>query len=95
MGGGYTSFNARLDNVSSVVYGDGTENVLTVYVDPRAGSGWFYEGKSKTPLATQPRICSRTLMGCFTPPPPPDEAIPQCPLGAVGEATPFSDLSVR
>ena len=22
----------------------GEENVLSVYVDPRAGSGWFYEG---------------------------------------------------
>ena len=44
MGGGYTSFNARLDNVSSILYGESAENVLTVYVDPRAGSGWFYEG---------------------------------------------------
>ena len=43
MGGGYTSFDVRIDNATSVYYGTG-ENVLSVYVDPRAGSGWFYEG---------------------------------------------------
>ena len=42
MGGGYTSFSARLDNSSAVHFGG--HNVLTVYVDPRMGSGWFYEG---------------------------------------------------
>lgn len=42
MGGGYTSFSVRLDNCSAVRFGE--SNVLTVYVDPRMGSGWFYEG---------------------------------------------------
>lgn len=44
MGGGYTSFSVRLDNASVVNYGPEAENVLAVYVDPRMGSGWFYEG---------------------------------------------------
>ena len=44
MGGGYTSFAVRLDNATSVHFGEAKENVLSVYVDPRAGSGWFYEG---------------------------------------------------
>ena len=44
MGGGYTSFDVRIDNATSVKYGTGEENVLSVYVDPREGSGWFYEG---------------------------------------------------
>jgi hypothetical protein len=42
MGGGYTSFSVRLDNATSVQYG-ANKNVLAVYVDPRMGSGWFYE----------------------------------------------------
>ena len=44
MGGGYTSFAVRLDNATSVHFGAAKQNVLSVYVDPRAGSGWFYEG---------------------------------------------------
>jgi hypothetical protein len=43
MGGGYTSFEVRIDNTSSLQYGAGSKNVLAVYVDPRMGSGWFYE----------------------------------------------------
>lgn len=42
MGGGYTSFSVRLDNATTVHYGTDQENVLSVYVDPRMGSGWFY-----------------------------------------------------
>ena len=38
MGGGYTSFSVRLDNCSAVEWGG--KNVLTVYTDPRKGSGW-------------------------------------------------------
>jgi hypothetical protein len=38
MGGGYTSFSVRIDNASSVRYGDTEPNVLAVYVDPREGS---------------------------------------------------------
>lgn len=37
MGGGYTSFSVRLDNATSVVFGK--RNVLSVFVDPKAGSG--------------------------------------------------------
>ena len=44
MGGGYTSFSVRLDNATDVKFGTSEENVLSVYVDPKAGSGWFYEG---------------------------------------------------
>ena len=36
MGGGYTSFDVRIDNASSVKFG-AEENVLSVYVDPRQG----------------------------------------------------------
>ena len=43
---GYTSFGYRLDNVSSVKYGEGTsnENVIALFVDGAKGSGWWYEG---------------------------------------------------
>eukprot|EP00118_Oscarella_pearsei_P001518 m.7665 g.7665 ORF g.7665 m.7665 type:complete len:973 (+) comp19344_c0_seq1:163-3081(+) len=43
---GYTSFSVRLDNASSVFYGDGAanENVLAVYATAEGGSGWWYEG---------------------------------------------------
>ena len=57
MGGGYTSFSARLDNCSAVKFGGA--NVLTVYTDPRKGSGWFYEGGGiyrKTYLHSAPRV---------------------------------------
>lgn len=41
---GYTSFTARLDNVTGVVYGGGT-NILTVFADGQSyASGWWYEG---------------------------------------------------
>eukprot|EP01047_Picozoa_sp_COSAG01_P091309 COSAG01_NODE_22940_length_835_cov_1.158967_1_plen_147_part_01 len=45
-GGGYTSFTARLDNVTSLKYGAAhtDANVLAVWVDARLGSGWWYEG---------------------------------------------------
>ena len=59
MGGGYTSFDVRLDNASSIMYGNETENVLTVYTDPREGSGWFYEGGGvyrKTYLHSAPPV---------------------------------------
>jgi len=43
---GYTSFYYRLDNVSTVKFGDGpeNENVVALYVDGSKGSGWWYEG---------------------------------------------------
>lgn len=43
---GYTSFSVRLDNVSSVLYGDGqaNENVIAVLCTAIGGSGWWYEG---------------------------------------------------
>ena len=43
---GYTSFSVRLDNASTVLYGDGkqNENVISVKADPTGGSGWWYEG---------------------------------------------------
>ena len=42
-GDGYTSFNIRLDNVTSLKFGAGAanENVLAMYVDARLGSGWW------------------------------------------------------
>lgn len=45
-GSGYTSFSARLDNVTSLKYGntDADANILAVWVDGRLGSGWWYEG---------------------------------------------------
>ena len=48
----------RLDNASSVNFG-AKENVLSVYVDPREGSGWFYEGGGiyrRTWLHSQPPV---------------------------------------
>jgi len=49
---GYTPFRVRLDNTSSIAYGDDTTNVLAVFIDPDNGdeggrdhgSGWWYEG---------------------------------------------------
>ena len=43
---GYTSFSVRLDNATSVFYGDGkeNENVIAVRADATQGSGWWYEG---------------------------------------------------
>jgi hypothetical protein len=44
---GYTSFSVRLDNASSVMYGDGkeNENVLAVQANPNSEyTGWWYEG---------------------------------------------------
>ena len=44
---GYTSFFVRLDNASSIFFGDGEENdnVLVVYATPNIDySGWWYEG---------------------------------------------------
>ncbi|EDQ85641.1 uncharacterized protein MONBRDRAFT_34168 [Monosiga brevicollis MX1] len=39
---GYTSFAVRLDNISSLRYGNTTApNLLAVYVDGTTGSGWF------------------------------------------------------
>lgn len=63
MGGGYTSFDVRIDNASSVKFGSGEENVLSVYVDPRKGSGWFYEGGGiyrKTWLHSAPPVHLQT-----------------------------------
>eukprot|EP00117_Sycon_ciliatum_P031891 scpid57417/ scgid24860/ Beta-galactosidase; Lactase len=44
--GGYTSFSVRLDNISSLLYGNGTENenVVAVVASASGGSGWWYEG---------------------------------------------------
>lgn len=43
---GYTSFSARLDNATSVFYGDMVENdnLLVVESSSIGGSGWWYEG---------------------------------------------------
>ena len=44
---GYTTFLVRLDNASTVNYGDGAENenVLAIQANPdQAFSGWWYEG---------------------------------------------------
>ena len=44
---GYTSFSARLDNASNVMYGNGqgNENVIAVQVNVNGGyTGWWYEG---------------------------------------------------
>ena len=48
-GTGYTTFTARLDNISSLVYQNeggaaATINVIAVRVDPTFGSGHWYEG---------------------------------------------------
>ena len=39
---GYTSFAARLDNVTGVMWGK--ENVLAVFADATITTGWWYEG---------------------------------------------------
>lgn len=39
---GYTSFEVRLDNATTVNYG--SENVVAIWVDAMRGSGWWYEG---------------------------------------------------
>ncbi len=44
---GYTSFSIRLDNATSVYYGEGTDktNVIAVQANPGSSySGWWYEG---------------------------------------------------
>ncbi len=41
---GYTSFSVRLDNHSAVRYGQGSPNVLALFVDASSGTGWWYEG---------------------------------------------------
>ena len=43
---GYTSFYVRLDNATSVFYGDGeeNENVIAIRASSNGGSGWWYEG---------------------------------------------------
>ncbi len=44
---GYTTFLVRLDNASSVNYGDGVENENVIAVETRADigyTGWWYEG---------------------------------------------------
>uniref|UniRef100_A0A1X7V5G4 Uncharacterized protein n=1 Tax=Amphimedon queenslandica TaxID=400682 RepID=A0A1X7V5G4_AMPQE len=43
---GYTSFGVRLDNASSIYYGNGEENdnVLAVLSSSKGGTGWWYEG---------------------------------------------------
>ncbi|KAJ9436086.1 Beta-galactosidase BoGH2A [Diplonema papillatum] len=41
---GYTEFTVRLDNVSSLAYGEGVENVVAVRTDGTYGSGHWYEG---------------------------------------------------
>ena len=41
---GYTSFVVRLDNQSSISFGDSGENVLAVRAEAAGGSGWWYEG---------------------------------------------------
>ena len=43
---GYTSFAVRLDNATSVFYGDGkeNENVIAIRASSNGGSGWWYEG---------------------------------------------------
>eukprot|EP00730_Choanoeca_flexa_P006129 TRINITY_DN12089_c0_g1_i2.p1 TRINITY_DN12089_c0_g1~~TRINITY_DN12089_c0_g1_i2.p1 ORF type:complete len:1061 (+),score=193.83 TRINITY_DN12089_c0_g1_i2:86-3268(+) len=40
---GYTSFAVRLDNITTLNYGN-TSNVIALYVDAISGSGWWYEG---------------------------------------------------
>ena len=41
---GYTTFTVRLDNSSSLQYGPGSKNVLSIRCDPTFGSGHWYEG---------------------------------------------------
>lgn len=41
---GYTEFTVRLDNSTSLKYGEGEENVLAVRADASFGSGHWYEG---------------------------------------------------
>ena len=43
---GYTSFTLRLDNQTSIKFGDGkaNENVIAMFVDGSKGTGWWYEG---------------------------------------------------
>ena len=44
--GGYTSFSVRLDNITSLRYGNGqeNENVLALVTSAYGGTGWWYEG---------------------------------------------------
>jgi hypothetical protein len=41
---GYTTITVRLDNSSSLEYGPGSRNLLSVRCDPTYGSGHWYEG---------------------------------------------------
>lgn len=41
---GYTSFAYRLDNMSSMQYGTGVNNLIALHVDGTMGDGWWYEG---------------------------------------------------
>ncbi|KAJ9469122.1 Beta-galactosidase BoGH2A [Diplonema papillatum] len=41
---GYTEFTVRLDNVTSLQYGDSNVNVIAIRVDASYGSGHWYEG---------------------------------------------------
>eukprot|EP01064_Diplonema_japonicum_P003557 TRINITY_DN12287_c0_g1_i1.p1 TRINITY_DN12287_c0_g1~~TRINITY_DN12287_c0_g1_i1.p1 ORF type:complete len:928 (+),score=259.37 TRINITY_DN12287_c0_g1_i1:61-2784(+) len=41
---GYTQFTLRLDNITSVQYGPGAKNVISMRVDASYGSGHWYEG---------------------------------------------------
>lgn len=41
---GYTGFRLRLDNISSVKYGEEKTNVLAIFVNASTGTGWWYEG---------------------------------------------------
>ena len=43
---GYTSFGVRIDNASTIYYGDGkkNDNVLAIICSAIEGSGWWYEG---------------------------------------------------
>ena len=41
---GYTGFTVRIDNTSSLLYGDGHTNILALRADASFGSGHWYEG---------------------------------------------------
>eukprot|EP00056_Hartaetosiga_gracilis_P011561 m.175817 g.175817 ORF g.175817 m.175817 type:complete len:1026 (+) comp13521_c0_seq1:161-3238(+) len=41
---GYTGFTLRLDNITSIVYGQDKENIINIRADATFGSGHWYEG---------------------------------------------------
>ena len=41
---GYTSWWLRIDNATGVLWGSDQMNVLSIFVDASAGTGWWYEG---------------------------------------------------